>query len=105
MVPEGFHFGARQIGEASSLLRRGGFHPLEAAFEFAIGFLQGDFGIHADEARYVDGSEEKVADFFFEIGGRCACFFARSGIADAMRGQYGLQNFALLFVQLFEDAL
>ena len=46
-VPQFFHAGAGQIGEALALFCGGGFHPLEAVLEFAVGGFEGDFWIDA----------------------------------------------------------
>ena len=86
------------------------FHPLKSAKEFAVGVLQGDFRVGADEARDIYGGEEQVADFFFEmreIGRRG--FGVGVGFKLLFRGSLGqvvqrVDNFGFFFVDFFEDA-
>jgi hypothetical protein len=98
-IPEALQFRAGDIGQRSGVLAGGaiahsigstavsrggggggtilrfaaeasvGFHPAETARKFAIGFLEGDFGVYAEEAGNVNGGEEQVARFIFELGG------------------------------------
>lgn len=69
-VPEGFHFGARGMGEGSALRAGDAFHFTEAAGKFGAGFFQRDFGVEVEEAREIDGDEEEIAKLGFDGGGR-----------------------------------
>ena len=66
LLPEGFHLGARDVGEIGVLLARRALHFAEAAGEFGGGFFSGDFGVDVEEAGEVDGDEEDVAEFGFD---------------------------------------
>jgi len=91
LVPEGFEFGAGDVGEGSSLLAGDTFHFLEATGEFGVGFLHGEFGIDMQEAREVDGNEENVAELALDAFG--GFVFVED-----------LPEFAGFFLKLVEDA-
>jgi len=66
LVPEGFHLGARDLGESGALFASNALHFAEAAREFGAGFLEGDFGIEVEETGEIDGDKEEIADFGFD---------------------------------------
>lgn len=68
MFPEGFHLGARDVGESRALLEGEALHFAEAAREFGARFFGGDFWVDIEEASKVDSNEEDVADLGFDAG-------------------------------------
>ena len=75
LVPEGFHLGARGLGERCSFFAGQTFHGAEAAGKFGRRFFERDFGIDVQETREVYGYEKDVTQFAFDargIWGFCA---------------------------------
>ena len=69
LIPEGFHLGARDLGESGALFAGNAFHFAETAREFCAGFFESDFGIEVEETREIDGDKKDVADFGLDARG------------------------------------
>ena len=70
LFPEGFHLGAWDFGESSSLVAGEAFHFVETAREFGAGLFHRDFRIDVQKAREIDGDKEDVPHFGFDARSR-----------------------------------